>query len=291
MVLIALVEDKKEWLGKVQKALNPFGILVEYFSGGDDFIRFARDDDSELYKAVLIDWIMPGMTGPELAKELRVIKPYLKLFALTLQGDNDEIARTMRDYPFDGFLSKKSLTNGSKVREFAQEIEQAVKEVEELLISRPFADKPEHRSAYLALRASKDWRDINERIGEIANRLCDEGSFSRNRTLRDTLSTRKSGALLIENILTARRVILGEIFNRMGKLHKVEQAVGYEEEKGVYYGDPYKMYDAGFKTYCSELGLKPDEVRNRGEGILPEEERWLRAFCEKEQCKYAFPIV
>ncbi|MBS1790491.1 MAG: response regulator [Acidobacteria bacterium] len=291
MIEIPLIEDQQDCFDRIRETFEQHGIRVIHFRSGEEFLETIREDTADPYSAVLIDWGLPGASGPEIAQELRQIKPYLKFFAITAEDDPDEVARVINGGYFERFLAKRSLDVEDKVRKFVQDLEQAVREAEEVIICRPFSDKPEHKAAYLTLRSSRGWPGTNKTIKEVAERLLDEVTFTRRRTLRDALPTKSKRTLLIENILIARRVIIAEIFNRGGKLHLVEKVVGYEEDANLTYNDPYKMWDTGFKNYCSELCLRPHEFMNSGEGTLPEETSWLRGWCEERQITYAFPIV
>jgi hypothetical protein len=306
MIKIPYYEDEDKWIKKIKKVLEPYGIVIVPFKNEDKLKRAISEDDADIYKAVLIDWLIDNeLKGGKVAEELKRLKPYIKLYAVTQVTHPSEVAQIIKKAPFEAdLLAKKDLEDEKKevVKEFAIKLKNAVKEVEEILLCEPFIEKPQLKLAYLSLRSSSKWVEINEKIGKDARRIFEEAMFRRDRNLRDVLGLREK-VVQIENILIARRVIFAEIFNREGKLHQVEHALGFYEkdidEKGApkegaepVYKNPNKAYVPAFKNYCSEIGIKPDEFRNSGKGVLPEEEKWLKDICKNLLgIDFVFPII
>jgi len=292
MIKALLIEDQEHWVNKIRTIFERYGIEVIPFKQDDELLKTIQEDDADIYKVILIDWRLPGKSGLELALEIHDRKPYLRLYAITQVTNVEEVAKNLIKYPFfDDFIPKANLDNKEKMAEIAANIEKAVKELDEVLLCEPFIDKPEIRTAYLALRTSSQWSEINKKIGEKAKRLFTEAEFKKGRSLRDCIGLSKK-MVLIENILVARRVIFAEIFNRRGKLHEVEHALGFYEEEDEICDDPYKICVGKFKTYCSELAIRPDDFRNNGKGVLPEEKMWLEDICENIiSTKCDFPII
>src|SRR5258708_4157776 len=92
-----------------------------------------------------------------------------------------------------------------------------------------------YSDSYFALRKNKTkWQTFENRVSETINYLC-QGNFSKHRTLNKCLPVRQNESYLIENILTARRIIFSQIFFCHGQLHEVETFLGYQEEKSHKY--------------------------------------------------------
>jgi len=293
MIKVLLFEDEDKWIANIKEVLNPYGIEIVAFKEEENIKNEIKEDDSDIYKAVLIDWMIQGeFRGGRLASELKLLKPYLKLYAVTQVTEPSEIAKTVKRYPFEEeLLAKKDLKNKERVIRFVDILKNAVKEAEEVLICEPFAENQRLRDAYLSRRLSNLWPQDNNEIGNEAKKLFLEYEFNKGRNLRDILGL-SDKFINIKNILVARRVIYAEIFNREGKLHIVENSLGFYGDKDEIIDDPFKLYVPAFKNYCSELRIKPDEFRNFGKGVLPEERKWLEEICKDFLGRqYDFPIM
>jgi hypothetical protein len=292
MIKVLLFEDEDKWITKIKEALNSYSIEIVPFKEEEKIKKEIKKDDADVYKAVLVDWMVQGeLRGGRLASELKWLRPYIKLYAVTQVTEPSEIAKIIKRYPFEEeLLAKKDIEDEERVKEFAFKLKNAVKEVEEVLICEPFAGNPRMQEIYLNYRISNLWHKCNEEIGDEAKKLFLEYEFKKGRNLRDVFGISK--IINIKNILVARRVIFAEIFNREGTLHVVENRLGFYGEEDESFDDPYKIYVPAFKNYCSELRIKPDEFRNSGKGALPEEKKWLEDICKNFLKKeYDFPIV
>jgi CheY-like chemotaxis protein len=105
---VMIVDDEADLRTAVRLLLRSHGIDVVEASGGQDALKKLRENPVDL---VLIDFLMPGMTGLELAEEIRKDQRLrnLKLAFLTVaiigQVGRDELDRLgVLDYinkPFD----------------------------------------------------------------------------------------------------------------------------------------------------------------------------------------------
>ncbi len=287
---IPLVEDKKFWVKEIKRHFKPFPIEIVDFESGDDLLTAVQADSNDEFKVILIDWTLEGqrVSGPDLAVAIHGIKPYLKLFALTGEKNTEIVALNMIRSPFHRLISKDSLAKDS-ARIF-KDLEDAAREVETIKMCEPFLERRDLRDVYLKERSSREWPDLEKSISETAAKLLADGTFTRERTLRDCLPTSKRKRPVMKNILIARRIIFAEILDQRGRLGRVEAAVGYAvpaEENAK----EFTASDGAFKNYCSELGLKPDEFRNTGSGLLIEEARWLQNWCKANEVLYVFPLT
>ncbi len=148
-----------------------------------------------------------------------------------------------------------------------------------------------YRHLYVALRKNETgWAAFENQTDEAIDYLC-QGNFRKHRNLNKCLPVRQNERYLIENILIARRIIFSQIFFCQGQLHDVETFLGYEEEKGLRYQNPYRIYNITFRKYCNTLAIRPAEYCRSGEGLLPEEEEWLIKYCATHHLTYGFPIL
>lgn len=156
---------------------------------------------------------------------------------------------------------------------------------------------PEHKSwdnykgLYLDLRGDTVKRSkTEEQICKAIDYLC-QGNFNANMTLNKCLPVCQNAIYLIENILIARRIIFSQIIFCKGQLHEVETFLGYEEEQGIKYENPYRIYNIAFRKYCNTLAIRPTEFCRTGKGLLIEEEEWLIEYCNVNRLSYGFPVL
>jgi FixJ family two-component response regulator len=109
--LISVVDDDeslRESLGGLFKSL---GHAVEVFSSAESFLRSSALAKS---KCLILDVRMPGMSGPELQRELMSRQEKIPIVFITAHGDKDVISRVMADGAVDCLLkpfSEDSLLN------------------------------------------------------------------------------------------------------------------------------------------------------------------------------------
>jgi two-component system, cell cycle sensor histidine kinase and response regulator CckA len=85
---ILLVEDEEEVRGLIRDELRKLGYRIVEARNGIEACLVATPHMGKL-KLLLTDIVMPGMSGTELARHLRVIKPELKL--LFISGYTDDV--------------------------------------------------------------------------------------------------------------------------------------------------------------------------------------------------------
>lgn len=67
--LVAVVDDDESVRESLPDLLKEFGFAVSAYSSGEEFLA---SDQLDQVKALLLDIAMPGMTGPEVERELMV---------------------------------------------------------------------------------------------------------------------------------------------------------------------------------------------------------------------------
>lgn len=107
------VDDAEEILGFYQDFLGKFGYAVVVAEDGNEALKLFHSTDTPV-DAVILDFHMPGMTGLELAFQLKGLDPYLPI--LMVAGDSPRLEEMV---PFvDVAISK-----GSTIREVTEQLE------------------------------------------------------------------------------------------------------------------------------------------------------------------------
>lgn len=99
---IMLVDDERHFIDELEDMIKgemPFRVLANCFNGSSA-LKAVRDLDPDV---LITDVLMPGMSGLELAKKVRAIKPDLQII---LMSDNPSYAVNGYDIGISGFLLK-----------------------------------------------------------------------------------------------------------------------------------------------------------------------------------------
>jgi CheY-like chemotaxis protein len=94
---VLLVEDDDAVRHAAAAMLRSFGYAVVAAPGPEDALRLVEDHAGRI-DLLLSDVMMPGMTGPALARQLRQKKPDLKL--MLMSGYREDAADAGLDFPF-----------------------------------------------------------------------------------------------------------------------------------------------------------------------------------------------
>jgi two-component system, cell cycle sensor histidine kinase and response regulator CckA len=101
---VLLVEDDEMVRGLAQAILERYGYHILAPRNVHDALRFVQDDPGQI-RLLLTDTIMPGMNGPELAKQVQAIRPEIRV--LFMSGYTDKvISCTAALAPGTAFLQK-----------------------------------------------------------------------------------------------------------------------------------------------------------------------------------------
>lgn len=87
--LVSVIDDDQSVRESLPDLLREFGFAARTFSSADEFL--ASDHVSQT-KCLILDVAMPGMSGPDLQRELKRFRPTLPIIFIT--GQRDEAARS-----------------------------------------------------------------------------------------------------------------------------------------------------------------------------------------------------
>jgi DNA-binding response OmpR family regulator len=86
--IILVVDDERVVLETVRDGLSAHGYQVLTAEGGEEALRIAQAHQGAIALA-LLDVVMPGMSGPEVAQRLHATRPDLKI--LFMSGFSTEV--------------------------------------------------------------------------------------------------------------------------------------------------------------------------------------------------------
>ena len=86
--LVSLVDDDESVLESLPDLLKEFGFAVQAFSSAEEFLA---SDSVGATKCIILDIAMPGMTGPDLQRELTLRRQEIPIVFIT--ADEDETIR------------------------------------------------------------------------------------------------------------------------------------------------------------------------------------------------------
>jgi FixJ family two-component response regulator len=82
--LVSVVDDDESIRESLPGLLKEFGYRVRTFSSGEEFLAFDRVDQ---IGCLILDIAMPGMSGPDVQRELAVRGYRIPIIFITAQGD------------------------------------------------------------------------------------------------------------------------------------------------------------------------------------------------------------
>ena len=106
---IYLVDDDRFLLDLYAIKFKNAGHEVTVFNNGEDLLTTLRKEGAVVPNAILIDVIMPGMTGFETVEAMRKENMVrgTKIIFLTNQGQDSDVEKA-RELAADGFITKAS---------------------------------------------------------------------------------------------------------------------------------------------------------------------------------------
>lgn len=99
---VYVVDDDKAALATVELLLSAVGLPCQSFSSAADFLAVCN---SETNGCVLLDFLMPGMSGVEVQKQLIADNIQLQVIFISGHGDIPMVVQAMRNGAYD-FLRK-----------------------------------------------------------------------------------------------------------------------------------------------------------------------------------------
>ena len=101
---ILLVEDEQELAGAVQTVLQRQGHVVDHCADGMEGWTLLSGELAR-YELVIVDWMLPGLSGPELCRRARAAGLELPLLLLTARAETADRVQGL-DADADDYLSK-----------------------------------------------------------------------------------------------------------------------------------------------------------------------------------------
>lgn len=91
--LVSVVDDDESVRESLPDLLKEFGYAVQSFASAEEFLASGRVDET---RCLVLDIAMPGMSGPELQRELTRRSQPIPIVFITANEDSNECARVMR---------------------------------------------------------------------------------------------------------------------------------------------------------------------------------------------------
>jgi len=88
--LISVVDDDESVRESLPDLLQEFGFAVETFTSAEEFLASARIDET---RCLILDIAMPGMSGPDLQRELAQRHQKVPIIFITAHADQSVIPR------------------------------------------------------------------------------------------------------------------------------------------------------------------------------------------------------
>jgi PAS domain S-box-containing protein len=101
---VLVVDDSESLRPVVTRILRQYGYAVADAASGDEAVRLAEGHSGPVH-LLLTDIVMPGMTGPELARDLSRWHPDLRVLFMSGYADNAVVREGLR-HPSAGFIEK-----------------------------------------------------------------------------------------------------------------------------------------------------------------------------------------
>ncbi len=83
-LLISVVDDDESIRESLPDLLREFGFAAKAFSAGEEFLA---SDELTQTSCLILDVAMPGMTGPDLQRELAIRQQRIPIIFITAQRD------------------------------------------------------------------------------------------------------------------------------------------------------------------------------------------------------------
>ncbi|OSJ18124.1 two-component system response regulator [Bradyrhizobium canariense] len=93
-LLVSIVDDDESVRESLPDLLREFGFAAEAFSSAEEFLV---SDHIDLTSCLILDMAMPGMSGPDLQRELRLRRQDVPIVFITGHGDETVRPRAMAE--------------------------------------------------------------------------------------------------------------------------------------------------------------------------------------------------
>jgi len=100
---ILVVDDEPSVCEGIELVLSPAGYEVRKVNTGEEAVKLVRGEDFDI---VLMDLIMPGMDGTEACEQIKAIKPYTRVVAISGSPSGQRLDRFLRAGGIELYLYK-----------------------------------------------------------------------------------------------------------------------------------------------------------------------------------------
>jgi len=115
---ILLVDDEKEFVTTLAERLELRGINVTIATNGEEALRFF---DTDLHQVVVLDLMMPGLSGMEVLERIKAIDTKIPVILLTGHGATKDGVTGMRLGAFDYLMKPLD------IEELIKKMQEAIK--------------------------------------------------------------------------------------------------------------------------------------------------------------------
>jgi len=91
--LVSVVDDDESVRESLPDLLREFGFAAQAFSSAEEFLA---SDSVGLTRCLILDIAMPGMTGPDLQRELTLRRQEIPIVFITAHGDEGVRPRVLQ---------------------------------------------------------------------------------------------------------------------------------------------------------------------------------------------------
>jgi FixJ family two-component response regulator len=92
--LVSVVDDDESVRESLPDLLGEFGFAARAFSSAEEFLA---SDGVDQTRCLILDFAMPGMSGPELQRELKLRRPEIPIVFITASTDKTVRARLLEE--------------------------------------------------------------------------------------------------------------------------------------------------------------------------------------------------
>ena len=101
---VLLIEDDKDLQEIVSYNFSKEGFVINSCLDGEDAMEMVKHENPDL---IILDWMLPNVSGVEILRQIRSIKKYRKIPVIMLTAKNEETDRLKAfDGGADDYISK-----------------------------------------------------------------------------------------------------------------------------------------------------------------------------------------
>jgi len=104
---VLVVDDEEQFLKVFSQRLEGRGLKVDTSTSGEDAVKKVKDKD---FDAIVLDLVMPGMSGIEALKRIRSENPDVQIIILTGHGTIEKTVEAVKEGAID-FMEKPADLN------------------------------------------------------------------------------------------------------------------------------------------------------------------------------------